>query len=148
MFYIIIALSIFVLDYVLKKYIESNKQYGQEEKILNGHIIINKYHNKGGMLNLLEKKPNIIVSISGVLFGMLLLVFGLIIRRRGNILLKLGMALTIGGAASNLYDRLAKGYVVDYFSFKKIKNVVFNISDISIFIGTFLIALVSTFKRK
>ena len=37
----------------------------------------------------------------------------------------------------NLYDRMKRGYVVDYFSiqFKKLKKIVLNIGDICIFLG-------------
>ncbi|MFV0344120.1 MAG: signal peptidase II, partial [Anaerocolumna sp.] len=42
----------------------------------------------------------------------------------------------------------AKGYVVDYFSFKWLKKIVFNISDICIFIGGALITIASLFKNE
>ncbi|MDD7641035.1 MAG: signal peptidase II, partial [bacterium] len=54
---------------------------------------------------------------------------------------KAGLALLIGGGASNLLDRMRRGYVTDYFSieaagrFKKLSNVVFNCSDFCVFGG-------------
>ncbi len=47
------------------------------------------------------------------------------------------------GALSNLFDRVKRGYVVDYFSFQFgwLKKVVFNIGDLCIFLGTFLLAV-------
>ena len=50
---------------------------------------------------------------------------------------KIGACLVLGGGISNLYDRLKRGYVVDYFSirFKKLKKIVFNLGDICIFLG-------------
>ena len=43
----------------------------------------------------------------------------------------------IGGGLSNLYDRMKRGYVVDYFSirWKGLKKVVFNLGDICVFLG-------------
>jgi signal peptidase II len=147
MLFIILAITIFISDTLIKDYIEKNKKYAKEEEILNGHIIINKYHNKGGMLNLLEKKKEWIIAFSSILFGALLIIFGMLIPKRGNHILKLGLSLTIGGAASNVYDRITKGYVVDYFSFKKLKRIVFNISDFAIFIGSFLIVVAAILKK-
>ena len=45
---------------------------------------------------------------------------------------KLGIAIILGGAISNLYDRVVRRYVVDYFSIQcgKLKGVVFNLGDI------------------
>ena len=44
------------------------------------------------------------------------------------------------GAASNVLDRFKRGYVIDYFTIniKPIKNIVFNLADIFIFIGSFI----------
>ena len=60
-------------------------------------------------------------------------------------MLRNGFALLLGGAYSNTYDRLIRKYVVDYVSFpvknKKIRNIVFNISDFCIMIGALLIVL-------
>ena len=52
------------------------------------------------------------------------------------------------GALSNLFDRVKRGYVVDYFSFQLgwLKKVVFNIGDICIFLGTFLLAVSELFS--
>ena len=47
----------------------------------------------------------------------LTVVFIVSLGRRGNNLLRLGLALLLGGAFSNTYDRLRRGYVVDYVSF-------------------------------
>ena len=51
---------------------------------------------------------------------------------------KIGLSMVLGGAISNLYDRLVKGYVVDYFSieFKRLKKVIFNLGDIFVFLGS------------
>ena len=51
---------------------------------------------------------------------------------------KLGIAMILGGALSNLYDRLVRRYVVDYFSIQcgKLKEIVFNLGDIFVFLGS------------
>ena len=56
---------------------------------------------------------------------------------------KLGTSLVLGGGLSNLYDRMKKGYVVDYFSIRlgKLKKIVFNLGDIFIFLGAVILLL-------
>ena len=55
---------------------------------------------------------------------------------------KTGVALLLGGGLSNLYDRYTKGHVVDYFHInigpKRLRNIIFNISDFCVFIGALL----------
>ena len=67
-----------------------------------------------------------------------------ILPQKGKTVQKFGIAVILGGAVSNLYDRMVRHYVVDYFSiqWKKLKKVVFNLGDIFIFAGSALFAAV------
>lgn len=145
MIYILIPVIIFIADYFIKDKIENTREIGEDEEILGGKIILHKYHNKGAMLNFLDKKQEFVAGLStgmtvGVLFAYLWL-----LGKKGMGFLKTGFALVLGGAASNIYDRIKRGYVVDYFSFqtkwKKFRQIVFNISDLCIFAGSFLFIL-------
>ena len=146
MIYLILVVAIFITDYFIKDYIEKNKKLGAEETILNGKIIITKCHNKGAILNLLENRKEVVVTISGILFGMILMFFAMLLPQRRKDVLKFAIACILGGAASNLYDRVKRGYVVDYFSFSFFRKVIFNISDLFIFLGCFLVLAISVLK--
>jgi signal peptidase II len=54
------------------------------------------------------------------------------------------MAILAGGGLSNLFDRYTKGYVVDYLRFpfgpKKLRRIIFNVSDFFVFMGALLTA--------
>ena len=50
-----------------------------------------------------------------------------------------GLALVLGGALGNLYDRIAYGFVVDYFDFSFFPAV-FNVADSAITVGAVLMA--------
>ena len=56
--------------------------------------------------------------------------------------MRTGLAFLLGGAFSNTYDRLKRKYVVDYFSlnvkWKRLRRIVFNISDFCIMTGALL----------
>lgn len=141
MIYIIIAVTVFVGDLLLKNYIEKKKSIGKSEKLLGGKIIVTKYHNEGAFLNLFEKQKNMLLLVSGVMLGMILMFLFVLMPQKGKKLVKVGVTFLFAGAASNVYDRVFRGYVVDYFSFSFLKKVVFNISDIFIFIGSLLLAV-------
>ena len=58
--------------------------------------------------------------------------------------MKLGGTLIVAGGASNVYDRIKRKYVVDYIYWKKLKSIIFNLSDVFIFLGT-IIVMIHTF---
>lgn len=51
-----------------------------------------------------------------------------------------GLALVLGGALGNLYDRIAYGFVVDFFDFSFFPAV-FNVADAAITVGAAFMAL-------
>ncbi|PID82660.1 MAG: hypothetical protein CSB16_00025 [Clostridiales bacterium] len=53
-----------------------------------------------------------------------------------------GLILMAGGGISNLIDRLIRGSVIDWFSFKIIGNLYFNLADFFVFIGVILLLIV------
>jgi signal peptidase II len=145
MVYILITLALFLFDANVKNYIEQNFRMGETKDILKGRITINKHHNKGFSLNVLENRQDIVKKVSAILLGIIVLFFIIILGQKRKCLMKLGLSLSIGGAASNVWDRFKRGYVVDYFSIniKPIKHIVLNLADIFIFIGSFILFLSS-----
>lgn len=150
MVYIIIIASIFLGDGWLKEYVENHKELGKEEDILKGRITVLKHHNKGAALNFMEKRPEWAVRASFCAMGVLGTVMVQVFSSKGQGLLKFGTALMAGGGLSNLWDRIRKGYVVDYFTVNagKLKKVIFNISDWMIFIGGFFLIAGSLFESR
>lgn len=145
MIYIAMIAGIVLMEYKIKNYIEKNYDIGEERKILKGKVTLTKYYNNGAFLNFLQNKKEIVKTISCVGLGFVLLLFAFALPRKGNKLYKLGLALLLGGAITNVSDRLTKGHVVDYFTIntKKLKNIIFNLGDIAIFAGSLLILLSS-----
>ena len=145
MIYILIVIAIVITETMIKNHMEDNLKLGERKEILKGKIILRKHYNRGMMMNFMEGKMDIIKKLSGVVLGILLIIFAILLPKRGKKILKLGLSFVIGGAISNVADRFSKGYVVDYFSFntkfKKLSRIVFNLSDMFIFLGCILIAV-------
>ena len=72
-----------------------------------------------------------------------------LLRRGGGALYCAGLALILGGALGNLYDRLALGKVVDFllFHYAGWTYPAFNIADSAITIGAALV-IVDSFRRQ
>ena len=148
MFYIFIVLVIVIGEFFIKDYMEKNKKLGESQEILGGKIILRKHHNEGAFLNFMQEKKELLKTVSIVLLGLVSLLFIILLPRKGNKLFKLGLAFALGGSISNVMDRIQRGYVVDYFSFrcKKLKSIIFNLADMAIFLGSALMLLSSFFS--
>ena len=58
----------------------------------------------------------------------------------------------LGGAFGNFFDRLGRGYVVDYLSFPKanpkvIRKYVYNLADLLIFVGSGILLIRELFVK-
>ena len=141
----ILAAGIFLLDLLIKNYIETHLEVGQEKSVCRGKLLIRRYHNRGAFLDAGEKRQKAVALLSLLLTLFMTVVFLSTFSLRGNSTLRAGLALLLGGAYSNTYDRLVRKYVVDYVSFpvknKRVRRVVFNISDFCIMIGALLMVL-------
>lgn len=142
MIFIGIVIVIVAIESVIKQVREQNGTEGERKPILGGRLYLTRYHNYGAFLNLGQKRPEFVKGISLGLCLACTILFVLTLGTRGKVLLKTGLSILLGGAFSNTYDRMIRGYVVDYFGFhvknEKLKNIVFNISDFCIMIGAVL----------
>ena len=153
--YIMTLVSLFTADSIIKYRIEKEKRPGEATPCLNGKVVIRKYHNKGAMLNIGEQNQHFMAILSLVFSAFVTGIFVVTLGMKGKKLLNTGLALILGGAYSNTYDRLRRKYVVDYLSFQintdKINNnlckrlaqkfnaIVYNISDFGIILGSLLL---------
>ena len=145
MIYIVIVLAIIILEWFIKEHIEQKHQLGSKKPILNGKLILRKYHNKGAFLDAGEKHSRFVAVLSLGLTVTMTVLFILTLTKKGPAGLKAGLALMLGGAFSNTYDRMKRHYVVDYISFgfhnQKLAGIVYNISDFSIMVGALITVL-------
>lgn len=150
MFWILLAAGVCLIDLSIKHYIDSRKEMHCSEPILGGRIIITRFHNSGAMLGWLKEKPKMLLGVT--LFGTGVVIGGLFgtLRSRKPVLIKLGLSLLAGGAASNTYDRIVRHQVTDYFRIrigcKRLERIVFNLGDMAIFLGA-LLALLGEIKQ-
>jgi len=144
MIFIGLAVAVFTTEYFIKRWIEKNKSFESKDSILGDRVIIRKHHNKGTAGQFLEKYQGLISVLAFIFTIIMALVFAFTLTKHGNNGLKTGLALLLGGAFSNTYDRLKRKYVVDYISLKvkgKLGTLVFNIADFCIMIGALMVCV-------
>ena len=143
--YTAIAALLCGADSLIKYAIERNHPDGELRPALHGKVIIRKFHNKGAMLNLGASRQQTMAVLSVIFTVLMTGVYVGTLGTRGRHMLKTGLSLILGGAYSNTYDRLFRKYVVDYVSFEvrnpRLRNIVFNLSDFGIMIGSCLLVI-------
>lgn len=147
MVYLLITAGVFLLDLGIKH--SMDKKYARKVQYprLRGKIILEKYYNDGAALNLLAKRPKVMRLLHTVILLFVGVCSYFVMKMTGKTLQKTGLSLLLGGGMSNLYDRYTKGHVIDYFRInigpKRLRKIIFNISDFCIFIGA-LLAVIGT----
>lgn len=145
MIFISIIIAIVAAEAVIKQVREQNGVFGEKKPFLKGKLYLTKYHNHGAFLNLGQERPEFVKGLSVGLCLICTILFVFSMGTKGKALLKTGLSILLGGAYSNTYDRLVRGYVVDYFGFQvkneRLGNIVFNISDFCIMIGALISVL-------
>jgi len=141
MLYIGIIGILAALDLFIKQAIEQQNEsdFPKELQKSGGKILLYKNHNPG--FSFVSMIPLAVASFIGGMLACLL-------KSKGKTAEKLAFSIALGGAISNLYDRLVRHYVVDYFSIQygKLKKVVFNLGDFFIFLGAGLIIIIETIR--
>lgn len=155
MFFVGLIAVLAVIDLCIKKVVEEQEdtEFPRELRGTGGKILLYKNHNPGFPFGFLKEKAEIVRMIPLALISFLGGMLAWMMTKKGNMIEKLSLSLVIGGAISNLYDRLARGYVVDYFSFQfgRLKKVVFNLGDMFIFLGAMILliwSLVGSVKER
>lgn len=155
--YIMTLMSLFTVDSIIKHHIEKEESVDSKSKA-GGRIVIKRHHNKGAMLNVGDKNQHLIALLSLAFSSFMTGIFVATLGRKGKGILKTGLALILGGAYSNTYDRLRRKYVVDYFSVHlvnpqkcgsgllrkfddRLGSIVFNLGDFGIIIGAMLLVI-------
>lgn len=143
--YILAVLAIFTGEFFLKNRAESGLAENSGKKALHGAVILTKHHNRGAAFNTGEKKPGVVKWVSMILTAAATVLFVGSLGLAGKKMMKWGLTFLLGGAFSNTYDRLKRGYVEDYFRLnvpvRRVKNIIFNLSDFCIMLGAALVVL-------
>lgn len=145
MFYIIMIIGLAALDQCFKANVEGQDPdtFPRPMENTNGKVTLYRNHNDGFPFGFLKGMPEVVKMVPIVVASAVGGALAWILPRKGHVAEKFSLALILGGALSNLYDRITRNYVIDYFciQWKQLKKVVFNLGDIFVFVGAFLVVV-------
>ena len=148
--------GIFALDWITKRWIEKNVSFWDTHAVIPGLLSIVHAQNRGAAFNILADAPDVVRAV--VLIGMSGVVTLIVAWMFRAALLKpethtaagrLALALVLGGALGNLYDRILRGSVTDFvlFYWRDWQFPAFNVADSAISVGAVLL-LIDLWRRK
>ncbi len=143
-----VSAVVFGLDLYTKHLIQNAFEYAELLKITSFFDLV-RYHNEGAAFSFLSNAGGWQRwFFSGISMIAILVITYLIKKHQSQKLFCLGLALLLGGAIGNLYDRLTLGYVVDFLSFHLNDWFwpAFNVADSAICVGVALL-LIDSFKK-
>lgn len=153
--WLVLSLMVFVLDQWTKYLITAHFDYREVLPIFavgDGGFTLTLAHNYGASFSFLADQSGwqrwLFAGIASVV-GVGLVVW-LLRLPKGSVLLSLALALLIGGAFGNLYDRVVYGYVIDFLDvfYGAYHWPAFNVADSAICVGAALLLSDSFFAGK
>ena len=140
-------------DQVSKAVVRHKLQYYDRIEFLQHHFTIQKVENTGAFLSLGDSLSGPVKTVLLNILPLLAVLFGLyyiLTRTNLNRTILTGIILIVGGGAGNLYDRVVHGSVTDfmYINFVLFHTGVFNVADMSIMAGMFIILIHTYVVRK
>lgn len=140
MVYAAVVLVLAAVDLGIKWVIEKQgpEEFPRPFRYAKGKILLYRSHNPGFPFGFMEKYGELVRTVPLAAISAFGGVLCYLIPKKGNTVRKIGLAVMLGGALSNLYDRYVRRYVVDYFSIQAgvLKKVVFNLGDMFVFLGS------------
>ena len=143
-----ISAIVVAVDLYTKHLIQNAFSYG-DHVIITSFFDLVRYHNEGAAFSFLANAGGWQkLFFSGVSIVAIAVITYLLRKHANQKLFCFGLALVLGGAIGNLYDRLTLGYVVDflYFHYQTFYWPAFNVADSAICVGVGLL-LLDSFKK-
>ncbi len=146
----LVSAGVFVLDRATKLIIRDRVSPWDNYPVIPGFFSIVHTENSGAAFGLFADSTSQFRTffLIALAVGVMLLITGLLVQPwRGGLaptlMLRVGLALVLGGATGNVYDRVIRGAVTDFleFYFGSYQFPTFNVADSAITIGAGLLLL-------
>src|ERR1700720_1363912 len=145
-FHFLVAFLVVLFDRVTKWVVEKNISLHDGIQVIPGFFRITHVENRGAAFGLFADSPAQWKIAMLVLFSIVaLIVVSALLWRSSHSLTTtgIGLALILGGALGNLWDRLLNGRVVDFLLFYvgQYQWAAFNVADSAIVVGAGLLVI-------
>ncbi|MEO7989135.1 MAG: signal peptidase II [Chryseolinea sp.] len=152
----VIILTLLILnvgcDQISKSIVRQTIEYNERIGFVNDYVTLTKIENTGAFLSLGNDLPNALRIILLIALPVFVMTYGLFFLFTKTNLSKstlIGISFVLGGGIGNMYDRIIYGSVTDFLhiDFVIFQTGIFNMADVSIMVGMFLILMQSVRKR-
>lgn len=146
--YLSISAVVVILDLLTKHFIQQNFVFGDLHSVTSFFDLV-RYHNEGSAFGFLNDAGGWQKwFFNGISIVASVVIIYLLKKHSNEKLFCAGLALVLGGAIGNLYDRITLGYVVDFLNFHLNNHYwpAFNVADSAICVGVGLL-LLDSFKK-
>lgn len=145
---LLILISNVGCDQFTKSMIRERVDYNEQIDVIDNFLTLTKVENSGAFLSIGDSlsRPSkvILLTVLPICLLGVVLVFALVKKDTTDLTL-LGICFITGGGIGNIYDRLMYGSVTDFLhmDFVIFQTGIFNMADISIMTGFFIVLLES-----
>lgn len=141
----LLFVSIIALDQYTKFKVMNTMTLGESIPILQSNFHVTFVLNPGAAFGILPYQRWFFVVAA-----LILLIFAVVYYsklKNMNVTMKYGGLIAVAGAIANMIDRLGRGVVVDFIDVRR-GFPIFNIADMAIVVGTFIMIYVVMFKSE
>ena len=146
-----LSVVVFIADQLTKFWASEALTLYVPEKVT-GFLNWTLLHNEGIAFSLLADQPGwqrwfILIMASAIVIWLLIWLFN---SPRSHKLHNISLALVIGGALGNIYDRAVLGYVVDFIQlhYNEYYWPAFNVADSAISVGAVFLIIDTLFRKQ
>ena len=140
---------LFAIDQVSKSFAYNHLYLNGEGSALKNAIFSLYYvENTGISFSMLNSKMALIIIITSIILAILVYVLLRTPKYKYYMPFSCVLSVIIAGAIGNLYDRIFRGYVIDFIMLEFIDFPVFNFADICVCVGLFVLVILIFFKYK
>src|SRR5580700_8927614 len=151
-FYLLIALVVVLLDRWTKRMAAQRISLYSHIQVIPGFFQITHTENTGAAFSLFADSNAHWKTAMLIAFSVIALIVVSVLlwkNHHAHVVTGIGLSLIMGGALGNLWDRLARGRVVDFLLFyvRRYQWPVFNLADSAIVVGAGLLVLEILFHK-
>ena len=150
--HLLIALAVIALDRWSKLYVAAHIALYTHIQVIPGYFRITHTENTGAAFSLFADSNSHFRTAALIAFSAVAMIVVMILlwqQKRALTVTGIALSLILGGAAGNLWDRVARGRVIDFLLvyYKQYQWPVFNLADSAIVVGACLLVLEILFAR-
>jgi len=139
-------------DQISKNIVRQTIEYNEQIGFVHDYLTLTKVENTGAFLSLGNELPNALRIILLIALPVLVMTYGLFFlftKMNLSRSMLVGISFVLGGGIGNMYDRIIHGSVTDFLhiDFVIFQTGIFNMADVSIMTGMFLILIRPFYKE-